>query len=79
VVIGNAAWMKDNSVALCKQTQALLLQQQQRGCSVLVVAVEGRALMLLAVADEVQPEAPLLVGHLQRQGLEVWMATGDGR
>lgn len=33
----------------------------------------------IAVADTIKPEAPLVVQHLKRMGIQVWMVTGYAR
>jgi Cu+-exporting ATPase len=43
------------------------------------VAVGGRAVGLIAVADELRPEAPVAVAALRERGIEVVMLSGDAR
>ena len=43
----------------------------------MLVAVDGRQIGLVAIADTVKPEAAEGVRRLQAAGLEVWMVTGD--
>ena len=47
------------------------------GKTPMFVAVDGRVVGMLAVADTLKPEAKEAVAELHRLGLEVWMLTGD--
>lgn len=47
------------------------------GKTVMTVLIDGVTQGMLAVADTLRPEAPKVVGTLERMGLEVWMITGD--
>jgi Cu+-exporting ATPase len=42
-----------------------------------LVAIEGIAIGVIAIADTVKPESAAAVRRLQEAGLEVWMLTGD--
>lgn len=50
-----------------------------RGASLVYVGMNQEALGLIAVADEIRPEAKEVVTRLEKQGVEVWMLTGDHR
>lgn len=53
---------------------------QNAGATVVLVEFDGRVLGLIAVRDELRPEAATVVGALQRLGvLKVAMLTGDNR
>lgn len=52
-------------------------QAQQRGETALLVAVDGRAAGVIAVADQVRPSAVEGVARLHALGLRVVMLTGD--
>lgn len=50
---------------------------EDEGRTVVVVAEDGAVLGLLAVSDSPKPDAAAAVAALGREGLEVWMITGD--
>jgi Cu+-exporting ATPase len=47
------------------------------GHTPVLVAVDGQAIGLLAIADTIKPESVEAVRRLQTAGLDVWMLTGD--
>jgi len=48
-----------------------------RGATVIAIAVEGVPLGCVALQDRLAPYARACVAHLEMQGVEVWMCTGD--
>jgi P-type Cu+ transporter len=76
VVMGNTALMRDERVevgALAGEVARL----QGEGKTAMVVAAEGEALGVIAVADTLKPTSRAAVAQLKRQGIEVAMLTGD--
>jgi Cu+-exporting ATPase len=51
--------------------------EAQRGRTPVLVAVDGRAAGVLALADPVKPESAEAIRRLQAAGVDVWMITGD--
>ena len=49
------------------------------GRTVMLVAVDGEAAGLIAVADPIKSSTPEAIGDLHKEGLEVVMLTGDSR
>ncbi|HET7726715.1 MAG TPA: heavy metal translocating P-type ATPase [Candidatus Limnocylindrales bacterium] len=49
------------------------------GATISYVAIAGRLAGLLAISDPVKAESAAAVRDLRKQGLDVWLLTGDGR
>lgn len=78
VLAGNLRHMRDRGVdvdALVERASALATD----GKTSMYVAVDGVAAGLVAVADEIKPEAPGAIATLRALGLDVAMVTGDDR
>lgn len=74
--VGRAGWLHDQGVELGElTTTALQLEEQAR--TVMWVAVDHRAVGLIAVADTVKPSSATAIASLRRDGLQVAMITGD--
>ncbi len=77
VALGNAALMAETGVriqALAEQADAL----RASGASVLLLAVGGKLVGLVAVSDRVKESASDALAALRASGIAVVMATGDG-
>jgi Cu+-exporting ATPase len=78
VLLGNRGLMDARGVdvgALTPRAQALA----REGKTVVYLALAGRALAIVAVADGLKPEASDVVATLAARGLDVVMLTGDAR
>jgi len=78
VLLGSRALMDRYAVALdglAASADAL----GRDGMAGLYVAVDGRGVGVLGVADAIKPGAVEAVAQLRALGLDVWMLTGDGR
>ena len=73
-ILGSTAFLVENGVAL---DDALATPLQRAGKTVVGVALNGRALGLIAFADRVRPTSPKAVVRLREAGIDVIMLTGD--
>jgi Cu+-exporting ATPase len=76
VAVGNAALMRERGVdaaALAGEADRLAGE----GKTSMLVAIDGRAVAVLAVADPLKPSARAAVARLKKLGLQVVMVTGD--
>jgi Cu+-exporting ATPase len=76
VIVGKSHWLRDLGLethAFEEQVASL----QGEGKTVMVVAINGTPIGLIAVADTVKPESKEAIDALHQQGLKVVMLTGD--
>lgn len=78
VLVGKPGWFNEKQVDL-RDEQDRIHALQGQGKTVMVVAVEGRAMGIIAVSDMPKPESAKAVDQLHRQHLKVVMLTGDNR
>jgi Cu+-exporting ATPase len=76
VVVGSERHLADEGVDI-GPLEELAREAAEAGNTPVLVAVDGMAIGLIAVADAVKPEAVAAVRDLRAAGLEVWMLTGD--
>ena len=78
VALGNLKMMNEQGVDLNDLgTEAAKLQAGAK--SVVWVAVDGKAIGLIAVADTIKPGSKEAIDQMHRLGLQVVMVTGDNR
>ena len=78
LLLGNLKLLTDEGVnldGLAKEAERLA----DEGKTPMLVAVDGRAAGIIAVADTVKPDSRRAVASLHRLGIEVTMITGDHR
>jgi len=78
ILLGNAKLMEEEEVGL----DGALLQAERmcaEGKTPIFVAVEGKLVGLIGLADTLKPHAQEVVTQLHRLGIEVIMLTGDSR
>ncbi len=78
VALGNRMMLDDLGIdasALAGKAHAL----REDGATAIFVAVNGKAVGVLAIADPIKPTTPQAIKDLQAQGLRVVMLTGDAR
>lgn len=75
-VIGNREFMKELGISLAA-VEKDIIKLEKEGKTVVVLASENKVKGLLAVADTLKDESVEAVKALKKEGLEVWMITGD--
>ena len=80
VAVGTIDWLRelnvDDEIALA-DLEANAELMQQTGQTVMAVAVEGRAIGLLGVADPIKSSTPEALRWLRQEGIRLVMVTGD--
>jgi len=78
ILVGNFELMKKHGILL-EEFESDVKRLQSEGKTVLVVAVNGKVLGLLAVSDTIKRHSPEAVEKLRKMGLRVVMLTGDSK
>ena len=76
VLLGNRRLMEHAGIPL-RAAEETLTRLQGEGKTAMILAVDGRADGVLAVADTVKEHSKVAVAALRRMGIEVVMLTGD--
>ena len=77
VLIGNAKLMQNEKVTLSPQLETKAQSLMSQGKTLAYVAVNGKHVSLLSIADTLKAEAKETVTQLKKIGVTVWMITGD--
>ncbi|MDJ0658443.1 MAG: heavy metal translocating P-type ATPase [Crocosphaera sp.] len=77
VWLGNERWLQEKGLTLENDHQTLTNPLSQGGKTVVYLGVEGSIKGVLALKDEIRPDAQTTVSELQKRGLEVILLTGD--
>lgn len=77
--IGSTTHMKSDGAALPKSLVDFELGEQQRGRTVVHVALDGEVQCSLALSDTIKPEASEVISMLAKSGIKCYMVTGDAR
>ncbi len=78
ILIGSQTYLKDSGVNLTS-AQSLIDGHQKSGRTIAIVAVDGIAVGLAALADKVRPESAGVVADLTRKLRLVSMISGDSK
>ena len=76
ILLGNRKLMKKNNISIA-QLEEKMKALEEDGKTAMLVAVDGKAAGLIAVADTLMEYSVEAVKALQKMGLEVIMITGD--
>jgi len=74
--LGSLRWLEESGVVLAPG-KAFIEQWTSQGATVVGFSIENSLHGLFAVKDALKPGASEVIRELQRQGLEVYLVTGD--
>jgi Cu+-exporting ATPase len=78
VAIGNSAWLAELGVDTAALAEAGD-RHRRDGATAILVAVDGKAAGVIAIADPVKLTTPAALAALKAEGIRVIMVTGDNR
>lgn len=79
VVVGSAAWLKENQVDISIKAKQIVDDLSVSGSTCVLVAIDGKLLAVVSLSDEIKSEARLAVYTLKRMNLKLTLLTGDNR
>lgn len=77
ILIGNRDWLSD--LPITGQQQKEINSYQEKGCTVVSVAVDGKAAGFAALSDQIREDAPKTVEKIKELGIIPVLLTGDHR
>jgi Cu+-exporting ATPase len=77
IAVGSARLMAQQGVALDERAEAQIARLQARGCTVMLVAVDGRLAGAIGLRDTARPESRTAIAALKQRGIRTLMLTGD--
>jgi P-type Cu2+ transporter len=79
VLVGTPKLLATNNIQLQPAEQEQLAAPQAQGKTVMVVAQDGQAVGLIAVADRIRATSREAIAELKQLGIQIAMLTGDNR
>ena len=79
VVVGTANWLAHNGMTLDAALQDSSAQWEAQGISCVHVAMDGRETGVVAIGDQLRPDAKRLISALRADGIRVTILSGDRR
>ena len=77
VVAGNRMLFKEKGIDLPPEVLSRAVSHEEQGKTAMLVALEGGAFGIIAIADRLKDSAPGAVAELKKMKLDVVMITGD--
>jgi Cu+-exporting ATPase len=74
--LGSLRWLRESGVDL-SQSKAFVEEWSAKGATIIGLAEDGMLRGLFAVKDALKPGAARVVKQLRRQGLKIYLVTGD--
>ncbi len=77
IVIGNENWINENDITLDEEIVSRQAHWEQQGTSCVLVAINGKLIGLLAIADRLRSDAKELIETLRANNMKITLLSGD--
>lgn len=78
-LVGNLGLMREKEVFMEPNLLDTIERLQQQAKTVVAFAENKRVVTIIAIADKIKSTSKKAIQHLQQQGIEVYMLTGDNQ
>lgn len=79
VFLGNQSWITKQNFSISSETKSLVESLTIKGQTVIYLTENEHLIGLIALSDQIRPDANKTVKKLEKMGLEVIMLTGDNQ
>lgn len=79
VQVGKLSFMQEHQIAIEDQLLRQAEEAQEQAQTVIFVAVDGRVMGFIGVADPLKPSTPKAIEELHQLGIKIMMLTGDNK
>ncbi len=77
VLCGNEGFMADSGIKITPDEEKVLAEFRACGKAMILTAVNGRVVGLIALSDVIRPTAKIMVENLAQNGVDAVLLTGD--
>ncbi len=77
VTLGTLAWLQKNDIALAPTLREQARELEAKATSCIHMAIDGKHRALIAIADQLRPDALQLVNGLRAAGIRMTLLSGD--
>ncbi|TAJ48804.1 MAG: copper-translocating P-type ATPase [Chitinophagaceae bacterium] len=77
--LGNSTLLAEKDISIDNTMQATISRWQQQAKTVVIFAENKQAVAVIAITDAIKAGSKTAITHLQQQGIEVYMLTGDNK
>ena len=79
VLVGSADWLSGNGIVIDSGMQSRIDELERQAFTCVYVSVDGAYAGLLAIADQLRPDAREVVSQLRADGIRLTLLSGDRR
>lgn len=77
IILGTLAWLEKNSIDADQHIREQARELEAKATSCIHMAIDGRHVALIAIADQLRPDAQQLVNGLRAAGIRMTLLSGD--
>jgi Cd2+/Zn2+-exporting ATPase len=78
IIVGSSEMVKSAGIEIQASVRDLLKSKESEGMTSLLVALDGRPVGIISIADTLRAKAKSAIDQIKREGVsEIWMLTGD--
>ncbi|MHB8172000.1 MAG: heavy metal translocating P-type ATPase [Thermincolia bacterium] len=78
ILVGNRKLMEQEAVPVTQEVEAYINQEEEKGQTAILVAIDGQFAGVILVADPVKEDAAEAIQRLRATSIgEIWLLTGD--